>query len=291
MDDALECPDESLRIAVQRISKLPTIPDVAQKIMGMINDDITTIDKLEDVITRDPIISAKILSYANSAFFGMDQPTTVVSKAISRIGTNNVKNIALGISLMTMFDSPSMTKILDIERLFNHSLAVGMIAEFIMRRVYPNSGEEVFIYGILHDIGLIALNRYFPEQFSKVIIENKAGTPFIDAEIQIMGFTHAHIGMWLIDKWNLPNGISYTLLNHHTPALANTEREKTAVIHLADYIISERFFPITKSPGYRLDPVALDIMGLSPKGLEELTAKVVAHMISKGFDMCNPKIR
>jgi HD-like signal output (HDOD) protein len=289
MEDALEHPDESLRIAVQRISKLPTIPDVAQKIMGMLNDDITPIDKLEGVITRDPIISAKILSYANSAFFGMDQPTTIVSRAIARIGTNNVKNIALGISLITMFDSPRTAKILDFERLFNHSLAVGMIAEFIMRHVYPSSCKAVFIHGILHDIGLIVLTHYFPELFSKVIMENKAGTPFIEAEMQIMGFTHAHIGTWLVDKWNLPDDISATLLNHHTPALAKTERERTAVIHLADYIISERFFPITKAPGYRLEPAALDIMGLSSsqKDLEDITARVTAYMVSKGFDVCN----
>ncbi|KJU84219.1 metal dependent phosphohydrolase [Candidatus Magnetobacterium bavaricum] len=287
MNDTLQRHDESLRIAVQRISKLPTIPDVAQKIMDMLKDDITPIDKLEGVITKDPIISAKILSYANSSFFGMDRPTTTVSKAIIRIGTINVKNIALGISLMTMFDTPRITKILDFDRLFNHSLAVGMIAEFIMHHIYPKIGEKVFIYGILHDIGLIVLNRYFPELLSRVIIKNEAGIPLIEAEMQILGFTHAHIGTWLVDKWNLPEDISTTLLNHHTPALANTQREKTAVIHLADYIISERFFPITKSSGYCLDPVVLDIMGISQKNIEDITARVTSYMISKGFDMCN----
>jgi HD-like signal output (HDOD) protein len=302
MEDEVKPPDESLRIAVQRISKLPTIPAVAQEILSLINDEMAPMDKLEDVIGKDPIISAKILSYANSAFFGMGQPTTTVSGAISRIGLNNVKNIALGISLMTVFDSPRGGKILDYERIFKHSIAVGTIADFIMHRVFPNSGEKIFIDGILHDMGLLVLNRYFPELYSQVIMENKAGTPLIEAEMQIMGFTHAHIGMWLADKWNLPDGIAATILNHHTPALATTGanaggrtpteaesrtiREKTAVIHLSDYLISESFFAVTKkSPGYHLDPVALDIMRLSQKDMEELTARVTAYMISKGFQM------
>jgi HD-like signal output (HDOD) protein len=286
MDNALKRPDESLRIAVQRISKLPTIPAVAQEILGLINDELAPVDKLEGVISRDPTISAKILSYANSAFFGMGQPTVTMSSAIARIGLNNVKNIALGISLITVFDSPRGGKILDYERIFKHSVAVGIIAEFIMHRVYPNSGEKLFIDGILHDMGLLVLNRYFPELYAKVIMENKAGTPLIEAEMQVMGFTHAHIGRWLADKWNLPEGIASTMLNHHTPALAKTDREKTAVIHLADYIISESFFAITKkSPGYRLDPAALEVMGLSNKDLEELVARVTAHMISKGFSI------
>jgi len=326
MEDILKRLDESLRIAVQKISKLPTIPAVAQEIMGLINDDLAPMDKLEGVISRDPIISAKILSHANSAFFGLGRPTTTVVGAIARIGLNNVKNIALGISMMTMFDSPRGAKVLDYERIFKHSLAVGMIAEFIMQRVCPNSGEKLFIDGILHDMGLLVINRYFPEIYTKVIMENKAGTPLIDAEMQIMGFTHAHIGTWLADKWNLPEGIAFTMLYHHTPALANTGvdaggrnpidaggrtpidaggrtpidaggdaaaasngrilLEKTAVVHLADYIISESFLAVTKKPpGYSLDPAAAVILGLSNKDMEDLTARVNAHMISKGFEM------
>ncbi|MBF0319351.1 MAG: HDOD domain-containing protein [Nitrospirae bacterium] len=286
MEDDTKHPGEALRIAVQKISNLPTIPVLAQEIIDTINNENADVRKLEDIVSRDPIISAKILSHANSALFGVSHATTTVAGAIARIGLNNVKNIALGVSMMTIFDSPRGAKVLDYERIFNHSLAVGATAEFIMRSLYPNSTEALFFDGILHDMGLLVLNRYFPELYSNVIIKNKTGIPLVDAEMQAMGFTHAQIGMWLAENWKLPDGIASTILNHHTPAMAAIGREKVAVIHLADFIISGNFFAVTrKSPNYMLDLAVSDILGLPDNKIEELTAKVTAYMISKGFEI------
>lgn len=96
--------NESLRSYIKDIKNLPTIPVIAQKILGLLGDKKLSIDSLEDIIEKDPAIAAKILSEANSAFFGFQVRTDFLRNAIMKIGFDNVRNIALGISLMTMRD-------------------------------------------------------------------------------------------------------------------------------------------------------------------------------------------
>src|SRR5512139_3028347 len=95
---------DSLKQHVQQITQLPTIPVVAQEILKLVHDELTSVDKLDNIIENDPPITAKILSVANSAFFGYKTPTKNIHNAILRIGFNNVRDIALGVSLMTVFE-------------------------------------------------------------------------------------------------------------------------------------------------------------------------------------------
>ena len=82
--------NDSLRLHVQQITKLPTIPVIAQEILSLVGDYKTSVAELERIVQKDPSISAKLLSVANTVFFGFKIPTTTISNAIVRIGFNNV---------------------------------------------------------------------------------------------------------------------------------------------------------------------------------------------------------
>src|SRR4030067_3534618 len=96
--------NESLRAFVKDIKNLPTIPVIANEILNLFNDNMLSLDKLESIVERDPAISAKVLSLANSAFFGFQVTTDALGRAMMRKGFNIVKNIALAVSLMTILD-------------------------------------------------------------------------------------------------------------------------------------------------------------------------------------------
>ena len=87
--------NESLKSLVEKIKKLPTIPVVAHEILSLIRDDLVALNKLEKIVENDPAISAKIMSVANSAFYGYKTPARTLDNALMRIGFNSVKNIAL----------------------------------------------------------------------------------------------------------------------------------------------------------------------------------------------------
>ncbi len=265
----------SLRLHVQKITKLPTIPIVAQEILSLLHDDLVTVDVLEKIIAKDPTISAKILSFANSAFFGAKGAIKTIHDAVIRIGFKNVKNISVGISLMTVLHEGEGDTVLDYQRIFKHSATVGMIAKMLAEKLAPNISEEIFINGILHDIGLLVLNKYFRDLYQKVLKESKNSVPVLTSEREMMGFTHAEIGTWLADKWKLPNSVLDTTLYHHTPALAKENLKHVAVTHLSDFIAIKKVYSVIEgNSDYPLDMAALEILEINEEYISDFEKEI-----------------
>ncbi|MBI5099621.1 MAG: HDOD domain-containing protein [Nitrospirae bacterium] len=269
---------DSLKQYVQKITQLPTIPVVAQEILKLVHDELTSVDKLDNIIENDPPITAKILSVANSAFFGYKTTTQTIHDAIIRIGFNNVKDVALGVSLMTVFEERAgRVRAFDYQRIFNHSVTVGAVAQLISKDLKMKFAEEIFMNGILHDLGYLVLNKYFPDTYMQVLSLFEKGENLLEAEKEVLEFTHAEIGAWLAEKWNLPEGVLETILYHHNPSLAKKNLKRVAVIHIADYIVSKGIFSVTKTnPDYPLDSSSLSILEISEDYLKEVEGKITA---------------
>lgn len=276
--------NDSLRLFVQKITKLPTIPAIAYEVLQLTSDDNASIGKLETIIQRDPAITAKIISFANSAFFGYIGASTTIGNAIQKIGVNNVRNIAMGVSLMTIFDNGKQKNVFDYERLYRHSMAVALTSKFLSEKLATGNPEEHFLSGMLHDLGYLLLSRFFPALYLKVLEKADKGLLRLDAEKLTLGFTHADIGAWLADKWNLPVAIRDTILHHHEPSLAEADVRQAALIHVADYIISKDFFPVfRKKSSCFLDPSSLDILGLSERELADIKSGINKDMFPEGL--------
>jgi len=269
---------DSLKQYVQQITQLPTIPVIAQEILKLVHDEFTSVDKLDNIIENDPPITAKILSVANSAFFGYKTTTRTIHDAILRIGFNNVKDVALGVSLMTVFEEDEgRGKAFDYQRIFNHSVTVGAVAQLISKDLKMKFTEDIFMNGILHDLGYLVLNKYFPDTYMQVLGLFEKGKNLLEAEKDVFDFTHAEIGAWLAEKWNLPEGVLETILYHHNPSLAKKNLEHAAVIHIADYIVSRGIFTVIKdNPNYPLDSSSLGILGISEDYLKKVEGKITA---------------
>ncbi|HDH06115.1 MAG TPA: HDOD domain-containing protein [Nitrospirae bacterium] len=276
--------NDSLKFYVRKITKLPTLPVIAQEILAIIDDDLIPVNKLEKIIENDPAISAKIVSVANSAFFGFRTPAGTLNNAIMRIGFKNVKNIALAISLMTVLENGKYKSALDYRRVFNHSVSVGFIAKLISAELIPAISEELLINGMLHDIGFLALSRFFPDAYLNVLNEfDKDGT-LLEAEKKILSFTHADIGNWLAEKWNLPETVLNTTLHHHTPSLAKNNLQHLAIVHIADYITTRSILSATgKDPYYPFDSSCLDMLGMSDNDFADIEARVKDGSLLSGL--------
>lgn len=263
--------NESLKTFIKNIRNLPTIPIIAQEVLNLLDDNMLSVERLEKIVEKDPAISAKILSVANSAFFGFQVTTDALGSAMMRIGFNNVKNIALGISLMTILDDGKRGKAFDYQKIFNHSVAVGFTARLLSRNLKLNTAEESLMSGMLHDLGYLVLNRYFPEKYEEVLNAFEKENSLLDAEQKVLNFTHADVGMWLAEEWKLPDIVLDTTLFHHTPSLAKRNEKHIAMIHIADYLTAKNIMsPTEKDPNYPLDPASLEILGISESHLKDL---------------------
>jgi HD-like signal output (HDOD) protein len=127
----------------------------------------------------------------------------------------------------------------------------------------------------------MVLNKYFPKMFFKVLSEAEKEKYFLEAEKKILGFTHEDIGIWLADKWNLPEDILATVGHHHTPMLAQSCQKHAALIHVADYVITVNVLNITDhDPEYSLDRAALDMLGISESCFDTLRTSATKEMLS-----------
>ena len=271
----------ALKNYVKRIDKLPTIPAIAHQILNLIGDDRVSVNKIESIVENDPAISGKILSVANSAFFGTRQAIKTLDNAIMRIGFNNVKNIALGISIMTVFDEGKGPRVLDYQRIFNHSVSVGFIAKRLSDELKLGTSEEIFLNGILHDVGFLVLSRYFDDSYKDVLESINKGQTLLEAEKSVLEFDHAEMGVWLAKQWQLPNNIKDTIEFHHSPSHAKRSAKHVSVTHLADYISTKNILsPVEIDPGYPLDAGALAVLGINEEDLNDIESRVVGYVNS-----------
>jgi putative nucleotidyltransferase with HDIG domain len=262
-----------LKTYVQKIKELPTLPAIAHEILSLTNDPLLSIDDLMNIVELDPAISAKILKVSNSAFFGYPVRTTKLNDAIMRIGVNNVKSIAVGIAVLSFLDDGKKTT--GYMRLYNHSVSVGLTAQFIASNIKSGISGDILIDGLLHDLGYLVLHRYFPDIYREILKYFENAESLLDAEKDILGYTHADIGFWLADQWNLPDTVSDTILYHHYPSLARNNAKRLAIIHIADYIATKNIYsPIKDDPNYSLDHYAFDLLSLSDNDLKDMEESI-----------------
>jgi len=260
---------ESIKYQVQNINNLPTLPVIAQQILNITNESTLSIDKLRNIVGKDPAIMAKILSVANSAFFRSAVRTTNLNDAMMRIGLNNIKNIAIGLSVLALLTDRKKTS--NYSRLYNHAVFVGFTSRSIARTLRMSISEDILIEGLLHDLGYLVLNKYFPDIYNQILKNREYNKSVLDAEREIIHHTHADIGFWLAEKWNLPDTILDSTLYHHTPSLTKRNEKNIGIVHIADYITSKNIYsPFKEDPEYSLDRSSLDILKISESDLKDI---------------------
>jgi len=267
--------NESLMEKVKNITKLPTIPAIAAEILSLSEEDISSSKPLVSIIEKDPAISAKVLSLASAAFFGFVSPPRSLETAVMRLGFQHVKNIALGIALLSVFEKETKKGGLDYVRIFNHSVATGLVSKLISDRLNLLISGEALMSGILHDIGLLVLSRYFHDLYDDVLATRDKERTLYDVERDVLGFTHSDIGGWLADQWKLPDNVQDAIVYHHLPSVAVNNPEHVAVVNIANYLVSENILRNTEIEFKAFyDPSALRILNIKEDDLQRFASEL-----------------
>jgi putative nucleotidyltransferase with HDIG domain len=268
--------NESLRLFTQRITKIPTIPPVASCIIGLLGNSSACMNNVVDIIEKDPAISAKIIGLSNSAFFRRGNPVGSIGEAIMNIGFDNVKNIALGISLLTVFISEKNGRKEEYIKIFRHCLAVGLIAREIGKSVACGDDDNVFTGGLLHDLGLMIIHNLLPDMTVQIARKLETGLKYPEAEMDILGVSHGEVGAWLADKWNIPESIYSAIYYHHNVSAAGTYMQSAAIVHLADNMALKKGYRPLLGAGYDypLDERAIGSAGISGQAIAVVENKI-----------------
>jgi putative nucleotidyltransferase with HDIG domain len=248
---------------------LPEIPSVVFEINEVIANPMSSAEQIAEVVNRSPSLTALLLKIVNSSFYGFPSRIDKVSHAVTLIGTREISGLALGISILSIFKNIPK-EIIDMYSFLKHSLACAILSRVLAAHLNSSQTEQLFVSGLLHDLGRLILYIYFPDESRNIITRsrNESKLLFME-ETDYLGCDHAQVGRQLMKQWKLPMILENNVSCHHKPSNAPQSVPAT-IVHLADLIVNslgigssgERFVP-------PLDYDAWENLELSPSCFEK----------------------
>jgi putative nucleotidyltransferase with HDIG domain len=262
--------EKKMKLIVGKIRNLPTPSPVFAEITKMISDPNVATSAIADVISNDPALTAKVLKLTNSSFYGLPRTIANVKQSIVFLGLEVVKSLVVSASVFDMFNKKYDLDAVYLEYFWKHSLSAAFMARILSRAQKSQNDIDVemsFSCGLLHDIGKLIIISQFPEERGSinVMLIQEPEKSQLDAEEQVLGFSHTDIGGYLCSKWNLPESFCDSIRNHHNMELISVD-SNAALLHLSNYLAHRldsvySGYPPDASPFY--DNV-WQILGLSP---------------------------
>lgn len=205
---------EKAREAVGKVGELPPIPSVILESMKLLNDPSSTVRKIQEQILLDQALTAFILKVANSALYGLRKEVSTVSYAINLMGYNTTKSILTAYLSKNLYTSKGSKLVQNV--LWKHSISSAIFAKKLAHHLKKVNSEEAFISALLHDIGKGVLLKNKSDEFEKIVqlIYNDNKTS-IQAEEEVLGYTHVEVGYLLMKNWRFSDSIIETVIYHN----------------------------------------------------------------------------
>lgn len=233
---------EGLQGLLKSGTQLPTLPTVVFQVHAVLDDDRKGAADVAAVIERDPALTTRLLRAANSALYsrGGDRVASVYA-ATQRIGLNQVRGLCLVLAVVQAFGS--RRRALSHEALWAHSGAVGAVARYLWvgTRAPGVPADDVYVAGLLHDVGLLVLDQFFSEDFDRLAaLRQEIELPLWQHEEDLLGMDHGEVGGLLLGSWSLPPAVVDAVTYHHRPDDAPEKHRKVCeVVQAAELLCSE----------------------------------------------------
>ena len=200
---------------IKKEIRLPSPPAIAMRLLEAVKQDDASFEELARIIEVDPALTGKILRVANSSFYGMPNTVNTIEKALSVLGLNVTKNIALSFVIAREITGPECGGF-NFTCFWRRAVTCAVGAE-LMASLLSYKNEDLVVSALLQDIGILVMYISRPEEYRQVLEEKRvdARSSVFAFERQIFGFDHQEVGAELLDKWGLPESISNVIRRHH----------------------------------------------------------------------------
>lgn len=240
---------------VHKFNDLKTLPHVAIRVTQLVNSDSANMKDFEEIIKLDPILVIRLLKLVNSPYFGLVNKVESISKAVVYIGMKNLRNMVAIEALRNLFkenDDQGFSR----RQLWKHSATVAILSKMIAERIFGLAGEDEFLAGIIHDIGLIIEDQLAGQELREVAGLYLAGDkPITKYEEEIIETNHCRVGGLLVFDWNMPEEVVEAIKKHHDHEKSYPLPSITSILHIAEYIASRLNYGVVLGrkdplPGY-----------------------------------------
>ncbi len=265
--------DPNLKSVLGNITALPRPPQSVLRLNALLDSADADIDEVVEVVESDMALTVKLFQLVNSASYGLSRTIQEVRDAVSYLGMNTVRNLAVSVEVFRSMATVPAQHAEFVQNLQTHAtLVAGTARQLVLVREQAN---EAYVAGLLHDIGLLALVSYLPDQFSELHqAAELSNLPISELEVDIVGAKHADLGAYLLNLWGLPYGVVEAVARHHDAVnLSQRKMDPTHAVCIADAIVSSH----SQGLGLReSDEAALDTSYLDELGLLERVAGLLA---------------
>ncbi len=254
----------AVRDIVGRLDKLPSIPETYLRLTKAIANPDTGMEEISKVVQRDPAMCAKVLQLVNSAYFGLARPLASVAQAVSYLGLDLLKGLALTLDVFAAANAILPSAGFSFDRLQQAALLTAKLAKRIAA-ADPKEAEAAYTAGMVRDIGIIIFAMSMPDRLGEVgRIAAESGRPLDEIEREQLGASHAAVGGYLLGVWGLPLPIVEAVAYHHVLRVIPRERMDASVaVHVADGLALGALAQAAGEPyTERLDMATLQALGV-----------------------------
>ena len=224
---------------LDRTKNLPTLPTIALKINEMLKDYEVSVDELTKILEKDQAIVIKLLKLVNSAFYGLKSKIKNIPHAVTLMGFNTLRNAVVSVSIIDAFKIQNSVEGFNIKDFWVHSIKVAVVAKYLSAETRLHPPEEAFTFGLLHDIGKLVQLIVFPDMFKQILsVAETEKLSYQEAEKKLALMSHARIGAYLANKWNMPEDMVDVLKYHHQIKSGIPTYNQIVVVHAADLIVN-----------------------------------------------------
>jgi len=267
-----------MRRKVETLDRLPPMPGIAAEIIRLRNNPYAHISELASVIEQDPGLSAQVIRYAASPFYGYQGKVDSVALAITRVlGMDFVMDLAFGLSLGRSFRNPQGGP-LGLDAFWQHATHTAALTQALCSTIdycqRPSTGTA-YLAGLLHNFGFLLLGHLFPEQFARLnaALQEAPDTPIQTLEYEVLGLSHTDLGLWLMEAWEMPREIVEAVREHHNPEFGGDYAVYPKLVYIANQLLKRH--GIGDAEGIEIDERLLAAVGLDAMRAEAALGSVV----------------
>jgi len=269
-----------IRQVVEQITRIPALPVLVHRLLALLNDPESKSADIAKAIERDPALTANILKYANSAYFGFADPVNSINEAIVRVGINKIYQVASTSLIRDNIKGQAPGYGQTSEDLWKHATAVSIMTDRLCKRLQIKDNGSIYTAALIHDFGKIALESFVRDNFDHIQqLVGDENLSFGEAEARILGIDHAEGGSRFASNWNFRKEIVDIICWHHNPNGAEEISPGIDLVHIADAVCLMQGFGLgSDGLAYHYNADSVKRLGVTDTHLEVALTELIGEM-------------